>query len=185
MLRGCVIALTITCLAMGQAAIAKRDKPSPFEPKVNRDAGIELPPVVVRQSQASRPEAEVTVSGESAPGNSWVSRKPAFTPFVDTEAPVASRGARRNNEAVPQVVVVPVAPPPPAPLIATAEKLAAIQPGASYATVLAELGPPAARIEMMEDGKLLESLRIESHGTRIGTIRMVNGVVASIEPLAR
>ena len=83
------------------------------------------------------------------------------------------------------LIATPVLPSPPPPVFATAEKLAGILPGASYEAIVASLGLPASKIEMMEDGKVLESLRIESRGSKIGTIRMVNGVVTSVEPVAQ
>ena len=162
------------------------------------------PAVTSRQAAIPLPaEVEATTSGESLPGNPWVSRRsqpqqgpvPAFTPFVTNDAPAASRGARRSAGNAPQfaetavfppasVVSLPAAvPPSPPPVVATPEKLAAIQQGASYETILAELGTPASKIEMIEDGKVLESLRIEAHGSKIGTILMVNGVVTSVEIL--
>lgn len=202
-------------------ATGKRNKPSPYEPRVNRAGGTEMAPVLTpggsRQPAVPSPSdveatVEATVSGESVPGNSWVSRKPhqqvpAFTPFVTNDAPAVSRGSRRNSSSgaaaaqfsetaiispvamppsVPaSMITTAIVPPPPERVVATVEKLAALQEGSTLETVLASLGTPAAKIEMVEDGKVLETLRIESLGNKIGTIRMVNGLVTSIEPVAR
>ncbi len=178
---------------------------SALAPVVGANAG--------RQSIPSPAEVEAS-SGGGLAGNAWMPRRgphvtsapvPAFTPFVTNDAPAAaSRGARRPVEALmsapppvlrqqtapamaamPMLVATPVVAPPPPPAVATVEKLASIQPGASYETILASLGMPASKIEMMEDGKVLENLRIESNGSKIGTIRLVNGVVTSVEPVAQ
>ncbi len=185
----------------------KRGKPSPFEPQVNRAGGTEMAPSVPRGAAGipSPTEVEAIVSGESVPNNAWTPRKqthqaavPAFTPFVSNDAPAASRGSRRGGDGngdtmmLPPTVSMPVAmiataiiPPLPPPVRATLEKLAGIQLGANYETILSQLGTPAARIEMMDDGKVFESLRIEANGSKLGTIQLVNGVVTSVEPVVR
>ena len=158
-------------------------------------------------------ESGTALSGESGSNSSWVPRRshpqqgpvPAFTPFVTNDAPApaaASRGMRRTigpmaappaqmaeaviaveaTVAIP-VVARPIVPPPPPPPTATLAKLTAIQKGATYEQILASLGKPASKIEMIEDGKVLENLRIESRGNKLGTIRMVDGVVTAVEPV--
>jgi len=82
---------------------------------------------------------------------------------------------------VAPVIPIPVLPPPPPPTLATPEKLAMIHEGTTIETVLSELGTPASKVAMYDDGKLLETLRIEAKGSRIGTIYVVNGVVTSVE----
>lgn len=187
----------------------KRGKPSPFDPQVNRAGGTEMAPSMPRGTAGipSPTEVETTVSGESLPNNPWSSLKqthqgsvPAFTPFVSNDAPPVSRGARRGgNGNGPQVadtmmppptvsmpavlIATAIIPPPPLPVRATLEKLAGIQLGANYETILSQLGTPAAKIEMMDDGKVFESLRIEANGSKLGTIHLVNGVVTSVEPV--
>ena len=193
----------------------KRTKHSPFEPQVTRAGGSESAPVVGAAHAGIPSPSEVEAigsSGEAVPNNPWVSRGkghtqapvPAFAPFASNDASpaVANRGARRNGPGAEALVmppltatsvmappaplvVVPLLPPPPPRVVATAEKFAAIQTGATYEEIVASLGKPAAKIEMLEDGKVLESLRIEGAGMKLGTIRLVNGVVASIEPVAR
>ena len=188
----------------------KRGKPSPYEAQVNRSGGTEMAPVYTPGAHSSIPSPEdveptPTVSGEAVPGNSWVSRRPqsqqapvpAFVPFVTIEAPVASRGSRRNSTTptLPEVAAViqmsvpaipilpiPVLPPPPPPILATPELLAGIREGATIESVVEVLGAPASKIAMYDDGKLIETLRIEAKGSRIGTIRLVNGLVIAVEP---
>ena len=199
--------------AAPQPPTGKRSKHSPFEPQVNRAGGSEMTPVVGAPLHLQIPppdEVEAyTPSGET--GNTpWISRRqapsqgsvPAFTPFVSNDAPAPpamSRGMRRHMPQVMMetaiiapiatsvvnivpVVALPVLPPPPT---ATPEKLAAIHEGATYEQIVASLGKPASKIEMMEDGKVLESLRIESRGSKIGTIRLVDGVVTAVVPVAQ
>ena len=200
--------------AAPQPPTGKRSsKHSPFEPQVSRAGGSEMTPVVGAPLHLQIPppdEVEAyTPSGET--GNApWISRRqtpsqgsvPAFTPFVTTDAPgppAMSRGTRRQ---VPQVtmeraivapsstsvvtvasvVALPVLPPPPT---ATPEKLAAIREGATYEQIVASVGKPASKIEMMEDGKVFESLRIESRGSKIGTILLIDGVVTAVVPVSQ
>jgi hypothetical protein len=194
------------------ATTGKRGKPSPYQPTVNRAGGTEMTPAVATGGGGAHNvpapgEVEAVTSGESVPGNSWVSRghvqqqqptlppqsTPGFTPYVSTEGgPVVNRGSR-HALAAPQlaggitmpspiaIISTPVVPPPPPQVLATPEKLAGIQEGATMASVLAELGTPASKIAMFDDGKLSESLRIEFKGNRIGTILLVDGVVTSVE----
>ena len=195
-------------------ATARRTKHSPFEPQANRNgAGSEMAPAAGQGGGIPSPsevESGSTSSGEAVPNNPWAPRGrghqqtpvPAFSAFGvnDAPAPTASRGIRRNVVGAPQlaesalipppappVVVlqaIAVPPPPPPPTLATREKLAEIQQGASYEQIVATLGTPASKIEMIEDGKVLENLRIESRGNKIGTIRLTNGIVTSVEPAA-
>ncbi len=160
-------------------------------------------PSPVDVEEGAAPAPAVAISGEAVPGNSWTPRRPqshgtvpSFTPYIANEGPVVSRGSRRNTstppppqvagtiQMTPPSIAVPVIPPPPPPVLATPEKLAAIHEGASIDSVVASLGTPASKISMYEDGKLSETLRIESKGTRLGTIHLVNGVVTAIEPAA-
>lgn len=199
--------------AAPQPPTGKRSKHSPFEPQVNRTGESELAPVVGAPLHLQIPppdEVEAyTPSGET--GNTpWISRRqtpaqgsvPAFTPFVTTDSPAPpamSRGAHRHSPQVmietaiiapsstsvvtsALVVALPVLPPPPT---ATPEKLATIREGSTYEQIVASLGKPASKIEMMEDGKVLESLRIESRGSKIGTIRLVDGVVTAVVPVSQ
>ena len=195
---------------------AKRAKKSPFDPQVNRAGGGDLAPVAGTAHASIPSPADVEtmrLSGEAAPNNPWMSRgrtrstapPSSLTPFLtdDAPAPVASRGARRGNAQIAETMIAPpspsavtlpaemmtataVMPPPPPPVLATAEKFAAIQPGASYREILATLGTPAAKIEMVDDdGKMVESLRIEARGNKLGTILLVNGIVTLVEPVVR
>lgn len=129
---------------------------------------------------------------------------PAFTPFTSSEGgPVVNRGSRRSVEPIGQqppeyvtagvmavapapvaIVTHPVIPPPIPAVLATPEKLAAVHEGESINDVVASLGTPASKIAMYDEGNLTESLRIESHGNKIGTIVVVNGLVTSIEKVA-
>ena len=63
----------------------------------------------------------------------------------------------------------------------TAEKMAAIHEGATIESVIAQLGQPSVKIAMFEEGKLAETLRFDSKGTRLGSILLENGVVVSVE----
>jgi hypothetical protein len=88
-----------------------------------------------------------------------------------------------SAEPMAAMIAVPSIPPPPPPVLATAEKFAAIKEGLTAESVIAALGVPASKIAMYEDGKMLETWRIEAQGAKLGTLVVIDGVVTSIEPV--
>jgi hypothetical protein len=192
------------------AAQARHGKPSPFAAQraANQGAPAVVPPAAVVNNAAvpSPAEVESMPTGEAARGNMWTPRYPArtaavpFAPYVSGEAGPVMRGSVHRISGDPprlaavvspalaalhEVIAVPSVPPPTPKIVATVEKLATIKEGETEQSVMAELGIPAAKIAMFDEGKLVESWRIESHGQKIGTVRMSDGVVTSVEPVAR
>lgn len=182
------------------ATPARRAKPSPFVPKVTRAGGASTVAPVIPQ-QATTDDVE-----SGTPGNYWVpktsgsGRAPAakspFSPaYYEAGAGSGGGGAYYSggggsrNYAQPPAPSMPEAvatiappPPPPAPrIIPTVEMLTAVQVGESYQSIVSQLGTPAVKISMLEEGAVLETLRIEARGVRLGTIHMVNGQVQSVE----
>jgi hypothetical protein len=81
---------------------------------------------------------------------------------------------------------VPQAPPPaPSPVQAaqaraiTAEDLTKVAQGMSRDELL-KLGSPAGRITTDEDGHLIEIFEYSANGTRLGTVRLTDGIVSSL-----
>jgi hypothetical protein len=46
---------------------------------------------------------------------------------------------------------------------------------------LLKLGPPAGRITMDDDGHLMETYQYAANGTSLGTVRLTDGTVSSVE----
>ena len=79
-------------------------------------------------------------------------------------------------------IAPPVVIPPPAPKEPTVQEVASIQVGAAERDVLATLGTPASRVIIPDDdGHLRESFQYWANGAQIGTIRLDNGVVSTVE----
>ena len=72
---------------------------------------------------------------------------------------------------------VPVLAPPPE---MSPEKLKTVSSGMSRADLL-RLGAPASKITMDEDGRAVEIYSYREKDRKIGTVRLSNGSVASVE----
>jgi hypothetical protein len=70
----------------------------------------------------------------------------------------------------------PIVPPP----TMTPESFKQVTVGMPRAEVL-KLGDPASRIQMFEDGHLIETLSYRAGGQRFGRLRLEDGAVAKIE----
>ena len=64
----------------------------------------------------------------------------------------------------------------------TAEELASIKVGATEKDLLAALGAPASRVTIPEEGHLLEICQYWAKGKPLGTVRLDNGQVVTVEP---
>ncbi len=64
----------------------------------------------------------------------------------------------------------------------TSEELVSVKVGATERDVLATLGQPASRITIPDDGHLLEICQYWAKGKQLGTIRLDNGQVVTVEP---
>ncbi|HYL78988.1 MAG TPA: hypothetical protein VEU96_32655 [Bryobacteraceae bacterium] len=82
--------------------------------------------------------------------------------------------------AVP-VVVVPIVVPEPPRKEPTPEELASVKVGATASEVLKVLGPPESRVTIPDDGHLLEICQYWAKGKQLGTVRLDNGQVITVE----
>jgi len=79
----------------------------------------------------------------------------------------------------PAVLVTPVLVLPPPPQ-ATSDDLKALAGGTPREEVL-KLGAPSSRITMMDDGHLVEIFRYQTRETIVGTVRLSDGSVSSVQ----
>jgi hypothetical protein len=73
--------------------------------------------------------------------------------------------------------VVPALPPPPE---MSPENLKTVSVGMSREDLL-KFGAPASKISMDEDGHLVEIYSYRQKDLKIGTVRLSNGAVASVQ----
>jgi hypothetical protein len=78
-------------------------------------------------------------------------------------------------------------PPEPAPAVQepprkepTAEELAGIHVGASEQELVSTLGPPESTVTIPDDGHLVQICQYWSKGKQLGTVRLDNGQVVSV-----
>jgi hypothetical protein len=95
---------------------------------------------------------------------------------------VSTRHAPRTVEE-PAPVAIPAPPPVPEPVKEpTVEEIAAVQVGATATEVQAALGNPESRVSIPgDDGHLLEICQYWSKGQALGTVRLDNGRVISVQ----
>lgn len=136
-------------------------------------------------------------AAKNGPAPAARSITPAKMPAADPMAPsVASPRSRRplatvaSTQPVPlpstpeEPAPIPAAEPGPAapPVVATVEELRKIEPGASREAVLARLGKPGSTISMPQEGGLGEIFSYFAERRLVGKVRLIGGVVTSVEP---
>ena len=114
---------------------------------------------------AVAPSAGTTESVERVPVRRRTPR-PVYEPTASVSAPVLS--TRIAEE-----------PPRKEP---TVEQLAGIQVGTTEADLIAALGAPASRITIPDEGHLREICEYWAKGKPLGTVRLDNGQVVTVEP---
>jgi hypothetical protein len=82
--------------------------------------------------------------------------------------------------AVETPIPVPPPPPPPPPPEMTAQDMRQVTIGMTRGDVL-KLGEPASRTTMFEEDRLVEIFHYVSKDANLGTIRLSNGAVASVQ----
>lgn len=118
-------------------------------------------------------------------------------PIEPTPFPAASQPHRRAPRpaapppekavavsTVPNPTPLPQATPIPEPVVKapTLEQLTSIKVGATESDVLAALGQPSSRLTIPDDdGHLRETCQYWANGRMLGTIRLDNGQVVSVE----
>lgn len=120
----------------------------------------------------------------------------ANVPIEPTPHPAAPRRrATRSAFAQPEKAVAvgtvaspspmaaaPIAEPEPPAKVPTAEEFASIKTGATESDMINALGQPSSRVTIPDDdGHLRETCQYWANGHMLGTIRLDNGQVASVE----
>lgn len=102
------------------------------------------------------------------------------------------RRARRAAEtsevaeepAAPITPVAPVIPPPPPVKEPTADEIAGVKVGATANQLRELLGPPESQVSIPDDdGHLVQICQYWSKGEEVGTIRLDNGRVVSVQAI--
>jgi hypothetical protein len=128
---------------------------------------------------------------ESAPPTvAKLNTQPKIDAGVPLPPPPAGKRAAAPTMPVAQIVapqeatqtfnladVTPVLPPPPE---MSPEKLKMVSTGMSRADLL-KFGAPASKITMDEEGHALEIYSYRQNGQKIGTVRLHDGAVASVQ----
>jgi hypothetical protein len=140
------------------------------------------PELKTEEKPVSRPASAPAIAGPSG-GESGASGS-------KTASASGHRPARRR--VVPDTAENdPLAPVPPpvtvvvaAPVVKvlTVEEVAAVKVGASFNELQATLGPPESHVSIPDDdGHLLEICQYWSNGQALGTVRLDNGRVVSVQ----
>jgi hypothetical protein len=110
-----------------------------------------------------------SLGGSSSGGRSTPSRHGGFE-----QRSAAQYAAINPPEPVPAVLEPPRKEP-------TAEELAGIHVGASEQEVVSALGRPESTVTIPDDGHLVQICQYWSNGKQLGTVRLDNGQVVSVE----
>jgi len=145
------------------------------------------PPPAENLAPAGSPPSAAAGSGDVGPsGSSGGSATLSPGALEGSHRAAVRRRKPGASTAVLQPLPAPITPPafvePPAPKQPTVQEVAGIQVGASEQDVLAALGVPASRVTIPDDdGHLRESFQYWANGSQLGTIRLDNGSVISVE----
>jgi len=114
-------------------------------------------------------------SGGSGGGSSYARRSGSYA----SQGP--SSGHSAGVSAEPAVFAAP-AIPEPVVKVPTPEEFASVKAGSSDKDMIALLGPPASRLTIPDDdGHLRETCQYWANGKPLGTIRLDNGQVVTVE----
>ncbi len=127
--------------------------------------------------EAAAPVKQTSATPAAAPsfaatGSSTPTRRKPRTPAPDYE----STASVNTPVLAARVAEEPTRKEP------TAEELAGIKVGATKKDLLAALGTPASRVTIPDEGHLLEICQYWAKGKPIGTVRLDNGQVVTVEP---
>jgi hypothetical protein len=129
----------------------------------------EAPAVKLPATGATVTAGPPATGGGSSPSSSGSHRR---TP--------RSESAAYEPAAAPTFTIVPVTAPVKQ---ATAEELALIKVGTTEKDLVEALGRPTSRITIPEEGHMLETYQYRANGKQLGTVRLDNGQVVTIEPV--
>jgi hypothetical protein len=155
-----------TAAATSKAAHVEADKPSSERRLITLRADSRTPKApgnAPANASTKSPEAVAPAGAEEAPMIESLFGAPAIP---DTEIPKSTFA-----DAIPN----PAPLPPPE---MTTESFHNVAAGMSR-TDLLRMGFPASKITMDEDGHLLEIYSYSQGGSRVGTVRLVDGAVAT------
>jgi hypothetical protein len=146
--------------------------------KVDKTAAKAAADKARAEKEKNEPMLEV---GPGVPHNHAAGAKAEPKESVPPPPPVrhAARHSAPPPPPAPEPVAVPAPEPPPAPPI-TATDLRTIAVGATRDDVV-KLGIPSARVTMFDDGHVLEVFRYVLKETDIGTVRLTDGAVSSVQ----
>ena len=125
-----------------------------------------------------------TVAPAPAPS---LGAQPADQPLATHSSPASgarrrsSHGTSETTTASVPVIAIPVVPVEPARKEPTVQELAAVKVGATANEVLAVLGPPESRVTIPDEGHMLEICQYWARGKQLGTIRLDNGQVVTVD----
>jgi hypothetical protein len=147
-----------------KAASAPVNTKTPAKPEADAAALIPAAP-----QSAGGGGALPSLGGSSSGGRSTPSRHGGFAPRSTAQYAAVNP---------PEAVLAVQEPPRKEP---TAEELAAIHVGASEQEVAAALGRPESTVTIPDDGHLVQICQYWSKGKQLGTVRLDNGQVVSVE----
>lgn len=132
------------------------------------------------QPKTPAPTSPTPMLGTPSPGQPLSSHPSNPEPYRrSTRAPVSDYS--QTDAVNPSVVAAPVVVPEPPRKEPTQEQLASVKVGATASEVLSVLGPPESRVTIPDDGHLLEICQYWAKGKQLGTIRLDNGQVITVE----
>jgi hypothetical protein len=158
------------------AATPKTKKTVPAKPVAKAEEKAEKAEKAEATSPATRPPAATIVFG--APSGS-----------AGSGGGSSHRGARRREapiatQEIPPAPIEPVVAAPVVPVVKqpTVDDVASIKVGASASEMRSALGSPESRVSIPgDDGHLLEICQYWANGEPIGTVRLDNGRVTSVQ----
>jgi len=163
-----------TALGRVFGEVEKADAPKTAKPMPAKAAAV-APPAATELAPVAAGSSGGGGGGEIAAGGSGGSKSaPSRHPSHRSELPL---------EPVP-VAVEPIQPIIVEPIVKepSAQEVAGIQVGATSSEMSAVLGPPESKVSIPgDDGHLLEICQYWSKGEPVGTIRLDNGRVVSVQ----
>jgi len=157
-------------------AAAAKPKPAPTKPAATATAPAVAPAPAALSSGGSVAGASGGSSGGSF-GGSGTSASARHTSRHREEP---------DAEPLPLAPIAPITPVVPEPVKEpSVEEIAAIKVGATSTELNASLGAPESRVSIPgDDGHLLEICQYWAKGQALGTVRLDNGRVVSVETRA-
>lgn len=138
---------------------------------VTKPVELKAQPTTPAVTMPSNPGPESTPSASSTPSSSAPRSKPS---------PAATAQNLETTTVNLAVATVP-AVSEPARKEPTLEEVASVKVGATMQELLELLGPPESRVVIPDDGHLLEICQYWSKGRQLGTVRVDNGQVITVQ----